>query len=58
MCTKDYHDQVRKDWVRFDQQTEPGFIQRCAGFVFETRHCRRCRSSLAHPRDMARYAIG
>jgi len=57
MCTRDDHDQLRKDWERFDQQTELGFIQSCAGFVFEMRLCRRCRSSLAHPRDLARYGV-
>jgi hypothetical protein len=57
MCTKSYHDELRKEWQRFDAETDPGFIQSRSGFIFESRHCRRCRSSLAHPRDLARYGI-
>lgn len=57
MCTKSYHDELRSNWQRFEDATEPGFIQQCAGMFWESRHCRRCHSSLAHPRDLARYGI-
>ena len=57
MCTREYHDTLRRDWQRFENETEAGFIQSCAGFVFEARHCRRCHSSLGHPRDLARYGF-
>jgi hypothetical protein len=58
MCTSAYHEELKRDWERFEAATEPGFIQSCAGFVFEARHCRRCRSSLPHPRDLERYGMG
>ena len=57
MCTQQYHDEIRRDWQRFEAETDRGFTQSCSGFTFESRHCRRCRSSLAHPRDLARYGI-
>ena len=57
MCTQRYHDELKKDWVRFEEATLPGFIQNTAGLVWEARHCRLCHSSLAHPRDLARYGI-
>ena len=58
MCTQGYHDELRRDWIRFEEATTHGFIQHCAGFYWETRHCRHCHSSLAHPRDLERYGIG
>ena len=57
MCSHAYHHELRRDWQTFEEETEPGYIQSCAGFVFETRHCRRCHSSLTHPRDLMRYGI-
>jgi len=57
MCTQSYHDELKGDWRRFEDGTLPGFIQQAGGFVWESRHCRRCRSSLAHPRDLARYGV-
>jgi hypothetical protein len=57
MCTTIDHQRLREDWELFERATEPGGIQQCAGFVFEIRRCRRCNSSLSHPRDLARYGI-
>jgi hypothetical protein len=57
MCTRTYHDELKRDWVQFEKATDPGFIQSCGGFIFEARHCRRCHSSLAHPRDLLRYGL-
>jgi len=57
MCTSAYHEELRVDWSRFEDSTLPGFIQVCGAFVFEARHCRRCHSTLSHPRDLARYGI-
>ena len=57
MCTRAYHDELKRDWVQFEKATNPGFIQSCGGFIFEARHCRRCHSSLAHPRDLLRYGL-
>lgn len=57
MCTRRYHDELKTDWVRFEEATLPVFIQNTAGLVREARRCRLCHSSLAHPRDLARYGI-
>ncbi len=57
MCTKSYHDELSGNWLRFEAATLPGFIQRAGEFVWEARHCRRCHSSLPHPRDLARYGF-
>jgi hypothetical protein len=57
MCTAAYHDDLQHDWIRFEGGTLAGFVQKCAGFVFEMRNCRVCGSSLSHPRDRARYGI-
>lgn len=58
MCTLAYHADLRKDWECFEAATEAGFVQSCAGFIFEMRRCRRCSSTLSHPRDLARYGLG
>jgi hypothetical protein len=57
MCTKSYHDELKQDWERFEDATQPGGIKQSAGIFWESRHCRRCRCALAHPRDLARYGI-
>jgi hypothetical protein len=57
MCVQSYHDELSEDWERFEAATLPGYIQHAGGFVWEARHCRRCHSSLPHPRDLARYGI-
>jgi hypothetical protein len=57
MCTQKYHHELGLDWQRFEDETEAGFIQGCAGFFWEARHCRRCHSSLPHPRDLALYGL-
>jgi hypothetical protein len=57
MCTKSYHDELKQDWERFEDATQAGVIKQSAGIFWESRHCRRCRCALAHPRDLARYGI-
>lgn len=57
MCTARSHDELRNDWRRFEDATEAGFLQECAGFIFELRNCRRCGSTLSHPRDLVRYGL-
>ena len=57
MCTKSYHDELKQDWERFEDATQSGVIKQSAGIFWESRHCRRCRCALAHPRDLARYGI-
>jgi hypothetical protein len=57
MCMKSYHDELKQDWERFEDATQPGHIAHRGGLFWESRHCRRCRLALAHPRDLARYGI-
>ena len=57
MCTQTCHDELNSDWRRFEDATLPGFIQQAGGYVWESRNCRRCRSSLPHPRDLARHGV-
>ena len=57
MCTQTYHDELKRDWERFEEATQPGVIEHRTGLFWEARHCRRCHRSLAHPRDLARYGI-
>lgn len=57
MCTQADHDELRRDWERFESATEAGFIQRCGRFIFDMRLCRRCHSALTHPRDLHRYGL-
>ena len=37
MCTRAYHDELRRDWMVFEKATEDGFIQSSGGFIFEAR---------------------
>ena len=56
MCTQKYHHELGVDWERFEDETEAGFIQGCAGFFWEARHCRRCHHAKLETRRLAAFS--